>query len=51
MRKYEDNIKKNLTEIEQDGVDWIHLGPNKDHWRAPLNKLMSIRVHKMCGVS
>ena len=30
----EDNIKTDLKEIEWEGVDWIHVAPDRDKWRA-----------------
>jgi hypothetical protein len=40
-----------LREIEWDGVDWIDLAQNRDQWRALVNMLMNLRVHKMLGSS
>jgi hypothetical protein len=39
-----DNIKMDLREIEWDGVDWIDLASDNDHWRALVNTVMSLRV-------
>jgi hypothetical protein len=36
-RRWVDNIKMDLREIEWDGGDWIDLPEDKDQWRA-LNK-------------
>jgi hypothetical protein len=33
-RKWVDNIKVDLTEIEWDGVDWAGLAQDRDKWRA-----------------
>jgi hypothetical protein len=38
------NIKMDLTEIEFEGVDWIHLAQDRDRWRAVVNTVMSIMV-------
>jgi hypothetical protein len=34
MRRWEDNIKMELKEIEFGGVDWIYLAQDMDQWRA-----------------
>jgi hypothetical protein len=33
-RRWLDNIKMDLREIEWDGMDWIDLAQNRDQWRA-----------------
>jgi hypothetical protein len=38
------NNKTNLTEIEWDGLDPIHLAQDKNQWRALVNKTMNLRV-------
>jgi hypothetical protein len=43
-RTWVDNIKIDLREIEWDGMDWIHLGQDKDQWRALVNTVMNLRV-------
>jgi hypothetical protein len=43
-RKCEDNIRKDLTEIRREGVDWIHLAQDRDHWRALVNTVMNLWV-------
>jgi hypothetical protein len=30
-----------LREIEGGGIDWIRLAPDRDHWRAHVNTVMS----------
>jgi hypothetical protein len=39
-----DNIKRDLREIEWDGVDWIVLAQDRDQWRALMNTVMNLRV-------
>jgi hypothetical protein len=39
-----DNIKIDLGEIGQDGVDWIDLAQDRDQWRALVNTVMNLRV-------
>jgi hypothetical protein len=28
------------------GMDWTHLAQDRDQWKAPVNKLMNLRVGK-----
>jgi hypothetical protein len=32
-RRWKDNIRTDLREIGQVGVDWIHLARDRDEWR------------------
>jgi hypothetical protein len=43
-RRWEDNIKMDLREIRFGDVDWIHLGKDRDRWRALVNTVMNLRV-------
>jgi hypothetical protein len=43
-RRWVDNIKINLLEIDWGGVDWIGLTQDKDKWRALVNAVMNLRV-------
>jgi hypothetical protein len=43
-RRWVDNIKMVLREIGWDGMDWIELAQDRDHWRAVLNMVMKLRV-------
>jgi hypothetical protein len=43
-RRWVDNIKIDLREIGWDGMDWIDLAQNRDHWRALVNTVMNLRV-------
>jgi hypothetical protein len=36
-RKWMDNFKIVLREIEWDGMDWIYLAQDRDQWRALVN--------------
>jgi hypothetical protein len=42
--RWVDNIKKNIREIGWDGMDWIDLVQDRDHWRALVNTVMNLRV-------
>jgi hypothetical protein len=43
-RRWVNNIKMDLRDIEWDGIDWIHLAQNRDQWRALVNTVMNLRV-------
>jgi hypothetical protein len=43
-RRWVDNIKMDLREIEWDGMDWLELAQDRDQWRALVNTVMNLRV-------
>jgi hypothetical protein len=43
-RRWEDNIKMDLEEIEIDGANWIRLAQDRVQWRAFVNTVMNLRV-------
>ena len=43
-RRWEDNIKMDLLEVECVGMDWIELAQDRDRWRALVNAVMNLRV-------
>jgi hypothetical protein len=43
-RRWEDNIKMDLQELECGGMDWIGLAQDRDGWRALVNAVMNLRV-------
>ena len=43
-RRWEDNIKMDLQEVECGGMDWIELAQDRDGWRALVNAIMSLPV-------
>jgi hypothetical protein len=43
-RRWEDNIKMDLTEIVIDGANWIQLARHRVQWRAFVNAVMNLRV-------
>ena len=42
-RKWEDNIKMNIQELECEIMDWIELTQNRDWWRALVTVVMNLR--------
>jgi hypothetical protein len=43
-RRFEDNVRLDLGEIEWEGVDWMHLAQDRDQWLAFVNTVMNLRV-------
>jgi hypothetical protein len=43
-RRWVENVKIDLREIERDGMDWIELAQDWDQWRALVNTVMNIWV-------
>jgi hypothetical protein len=43
-RRWVDNIKMDLREVEWDDMDWIDLEKDRDRWRAYVNAVMNLRV-------
>jgi hypothetical protein len=43
-RRWEDNIKMDVREIEINGANWIHLAQDRVQWRACVNTVMNLRV-------
>jgi hypothetical protein len=43
-RRWVDNIKMDLREIEWNGIDWIDLVQDRNQWRAFVNAVMNLRV-------
>ena len=42
-RRWEDNIKMDLREVEGGG-DWMELAQDRDRWWALVNTVMNLRV-------
>jgi hypothetical protein len=40
-----------LREIEWDVMDWIDMAQERYQWRALVNTVLNLRVHKMLGSS
>ena len=43
-RRWEDNIKMVVQEMECGRMDWIELAQDRDRWRALVNAVMKLRV-------
>jgi len=43
-RRWEDNIKIDLQEMECGVIDWIELAQDRDRWRALAKAVMNLRV-------
>jgi hypothetical protein len=50
-RRWVNNIKMDLEEIELDGIDWIDLSRDRDQWRTLVNTVMNLRVLQNAGKS
>jgi hypothetical protein len=48
-RRWEDNIKMDIREIGIDKANWIELAQDRVQWRAFVNTVMNLRVHKKAG--
>jgi hypothetical protein len=43
-RRWVDSNKMDLREIDWDDMHWIDLPQDRYQWRAPVNKVMKLRV-------
>jgi hypothetical protein len=43
-RRWVDNVKMDLREVEWDGRDWIDLAQDRDRWIAHVNAVMNLQV-------
>jgi hypothetical protein len=42
--RWKDNIKMDLREVGEGGMNWIYLAEDRDRWRALVNTVMNLRV-------
>jgi hypothetical protein len=50
-RRWINNIKRHLLKMGLSVVDWIGLAQDRCRWRALVNSVMNLRVHKMLGTT
>jgi hypothetical protein len=43
-RRWEDNIKMDVKNVELEGMEWIDLAYDRERWRAFVNAVMKLRV-------
>jgi hypothetical protein len=43
-RRWEDNIKMDVTELGRGGMERIDLAQDRDQWRALVNMIVNLRV-------
>jgi hypothetical protein len=43
-RRWEDNIKMDLQEVEESRGDWMELAQDRDEWRVLVNTVKKFRV-------
>jgi hypothetical protein len=43
-RRWVDNIRVDLGEVEWGDVDWIGLAKDRNRWRSLLNSVLNLRV-------
>ena len=44
LRRWVDNIRMDLQEVECGHVDWIGLAQDRDRWRTLVSAVMNLRV-------
>ena len=50
-RRWENNIKMDLQEVEGGCGDWMELAQDRDRWGALVSTVMNFWVPKMRGIS
>ena len=50
-RRWEDNIKMDLQEVEGGCGDWMELALDRERWRALASTVRNLHVPKMWGIS
>jgi hypothetical protein len=48
-RRWVDNIRMDLGEVEWGDVDWIGLAKARNRWRALVNSVLNLRVPRNAG--
>jgi hypothetical protein len=49
-RRWEDNIRMDVTEIGWEVVEWIHRDQNRGPWRALVNTVINLRVSQKAEI-
>ena len=44
MRRWEDNIRMDLEEIDINTRNWVDSAQDRDYWRALMNAALNLRV-------
>jgi hypothetical protein len=42
--RWVDKTEMDIGEIEWDGLDWIDMAQDRDHWRALVNTVLNLRA-------
>jgi len=50
-RRWVDNIRMDLQEVECGYMDWIGLAQGRDRWRTLVSAVMNLRVPLNAGIS
>jgi len=43
-RRWEDDVRMYLMEIEWERIDWIHLAQDRDQWQAFVNMVLNLQL-------
>jgi hypothetical protein len=43
-RRWEDNIRMDLKEIDINARNWVHSAQDRDYWRAVVNAELDLRI-------
>lgn len=49
--RWEFNVELDVKIVEWGVVDWIHLTQDRNKWRAVVNTVMKLEIHKMLEIS
>jgi hypothetical protein len=48
-RRWENNIRMGIREVEWEGVDWMYTAQDRDQWLVVVNTVMNLRVQQKAG--